>query len=142
MEKDKAPKPPIGGVIYGEITYWLVLIGVIIAVVGSVIYMTSDGFVNKEAMLESLWDGAEVDTVWEESSSYDEAPQGHWYLKHLEGDTVAMFGIALACFAAVAGMWGALFGMVRSKGGIYIIFTLIIALVLTLSALGVISLEH
>ena len=142
MERDKAPKPPSGGIIYGEIAYWLVLIGVIIAIVGSVIYMTSDGFVNKEAMLESLWDGADVDTVWEKSSSLDEAPQGHWYLRRLSGDTVAMFGIALACLAAVVGMWGALFGMVRSKGGIYIIFTLIIALVLTLSALGVISLKH
>ena len=32
MERDKAPKPPLGGVIYGEITYWLVLLGVVVAV--------------------------------------------------------------------------------------------------------------
>ena len=142
MEREKAPKPPIGGIIYGELAYWLVLLGVVVAVVGLIIYMVTDGFVNKEAMLGSLWDGADVDTVWEQSSSVNEAPQGHWYLRFLSGDAVAMAGIAIASLAAVIGMWGALFGMVRSKAGIFIVFTLIVAVILTLSALGIISLEH
>ena len=142
MEKDKAPKPPIAGIIYGEITYWVLLLGVIIAIVGIAIYMATDGFVNKEALLDNLWQGADVDAIWEKSSSVNEAPQRHWYLRFLSGDAIAMVGIAVASLAAVFGMWGALVGQVRSKAGIYIIFTLIVAVILTLSALGVISLEH
>lgn len=141
MEKDKVPKPPIAGTLYGDITYWLLLVGVVIAIVGLAIYMTTDGFVNKEALLDQLWQGADVDTIWEASSSVNEAPEGHWYLRFLSGDAVAMVGIAIAALAAVFGMWGALFGLVRSKGGIYITFALIIAVILTLSALGVISLH-
>ena len=142
MKKDTVPKPPAAGIIYGEIAYWLVLLGVVIAIVGLAIYMVTDGFVNKEAMLGSLWDGADVNAVWEQSSGVNEAPQGHWYLRFLSGDAVAMVGIAIASLAAVIGMWGAFFGMVRSKGGIYIFFALTVAVVLTLSALGIISLKH
>ena len=54
MENNEAPKPPREGIVYGEIAYWLLLIGMIIAMVGTVIYMASQGFVDKTCLLNYL----------------------------------------------------------------------------------------
>jgi uncharacterized membrane protein len=70
-------------------------------------------------------------------------PHGHWYLGKLGyGDAIAMLGIAVSCFAAVIGMWGATFAMFRDKEKLYAAFALIVALLLTLCALGIISVKH
>ena len=143
MGMDKVPKPPIAGIIYGEFAYWLVIAGLIVAVTGMVIYFATEGFVNKEALLESLWEGADSQTIWEEHSADRQEPHGHWYLSRLaHGDAIAMLGIAIACFSAVIGMWGVFVGMLRSRDKIYIVFALVIAVILTLSALGILTLEH
>ena len=57
-------------------------------------------------------------------------------------DAIAMLGIAIGCLAAMFGMWGAFFQMLRRGRKLYLIFALVIAVILTLSALGIISLEH
>ena len=143
MEKDKAPKPPAVGIVYGEIVYWLLLIGMIIAIVGSAIYMGSEGYANKTSLLENLWEGVDARTIWEESAGATETPEGHWYFCKLsQGDGIAMLGIAIGSLAAVFGMWGAFVVMLRSKERLYLVLSLIIAVILTLSALGILSLEH
>lgn len=139
---EERPKPPIAGIIYGEIAYWVVIAGMVIAIAGTAIYMTGTGFVDKDCILEELWAGAPADEVWEKCAGV-ETPHGHWYLTKLGmGDGIAMAGIALGCLAAVIGMWGAFFGMLRDKGGIYIAFALVVAIILTLSAAGLIALKH
>ena len=55
--------------------------------------------------------------------------------------SIMLIGIAITCFAAVFGMWVTAFQMVRSKRKLYFIFSLIIAIVLTLSASGLITLH-
>jgi hypothetical protein len=57
------------------------------------------------------------------------------------GDVIAMVGVAIICGAAVVGMWGAFVGTVRSRERLYAVLALIIAVILTLSAIGVITLE-
>jgi hypothetical protein len=141
--KEEAPKPPIAGIIYGEIAYWLVIIGMLVAIAGSAMYLTAGGYVDQTCFLGHLWKGDDVHTIWEECAGVSEVPHGHWYIGMLSyGDAVAMLGIAIGCFAAVIGMWGAFLGMLRSKESIYIIFALIVAIILLLSALGIISLKH
>ena len=143
MEQDKAPRPPREGIIYGEIAYWTLLLGVMIAVVGSAIYMTTQGYVDKSCLLGHLWQGADIHTIWGECAGVSEPPHGHWYLGMLsKPDGIAMLGIAISCLAAVFGMWGAVFQMVRSKGRLYLILALIIAVIITFSALGILSLAH
>jgi hypothetical protein len=152
--KDEHPKPPIAGVIYGRICYWLVIIGIIVSMVGMVIYFVSDGYFDQDCLLDSLWDGHEVEEIWEgncttevagDGHAGDEAhisPHGHWYLKMLShGDGIAMLGIAICCFAAVIGMWGATIGTIRSGERLYALFALIVAVIMTLSAIGIIQLE-
>ena len=139
-EKDIAPKPPIAGVIFGGITYWLAIAGLIISLVGFAIYLTRGGFLNEACQLQGLWRGDLVQEIWTECAGVTEAPHGYWYLEKLgQGDCLALLGIAVACAAGVIGMWGAFFGLLRSKGGIYIIFALIAALILSLSASGIIT---
>lgn len=139
--EDEHPKSPITGVIYGQICYWIVLVGILVAIVGMIMYFTSDGYFNQEILLDGLWDGKVVDDIWAGAAGVD-IPHGHWYmslslLSH--GDVVAMLGIAICCFAAVIGMWGALVGAVRSGERLYAVLALIIAVILTLSAVGIVS---
>jgi hypothetical protein len=142
-EKEKPPEVPITGVIYGEIAYRIALLGILISIVGIVIYMISNGYLDRSCTLNQLWSGASVDTIWKECAGVSTTPEGHWYLSMLSrGDAIAMLGIAVSCSAAVVGMWGGLVGMVRSKGGMYIIFALIVAIILTLAAAGLIVIKE
>lgn len=148
MEKETqipqdAPQPPLAGIVYGEIAYWVLLIGMVIAIVGLGIYLVSDGYVKQDCLLDKLWDGETAETIWQSCAGVEETPHGHWYLDKLsKADALAMGGIALGCLAAVVGMWGASLAMFRSREKLYVLFALIIAVVLTLSALGIIALEH
>jgi len=139
-EMDRAPKPPVAAIIYGEITYRLAITGLVIAMIGMVIYLAFGGYLDKAAITRDIWRGDTVRTIWKDSAGVPGVPSGYWYLGRLaKGDCLAMLGIVVACAAAVVGMWGAAFGLLRSKGGIYIIFAIIIAAILTLSASGIIS---
>lgn len=138
-----APQPPLAGIVYGEIAYWVLLVGVLIAVIGIGIYLVSDGYVKQDCLLDKLWDGETAETIWQGCAGLEETPEGHWYLDKLsKADALAMGGIALGCLSAVVGMWGASIAMFRSKEKLYVAFALVIAMVLTLSALGIIALEH
>jgi len=141
-ERERVPKPPFAGIVYGEITYWLAVVGVMIALAGMVIYLTRGGYLNEASLLKDLWRGDPVRSIWTECAGAAEVPGGYWYLGRLgQGDCLAMLGIVVTCMAAVAGMWGAVFGLLRSKASIYILFALIVAVILTLSASGVVALE-
>lgn len=148
MEKEQAagteerPKPPIAGVIYGTICYWIVMVGIAVAIVGMIIYFVSDGYVAQDCLLDKLWDGEDVEAIWQACAGVEEVPEGHWYLSMLSnGDGIAMLGIAIIAFAAVIGMWGALWGTVRSGERLFAVFALIVAVILTASALGLVSLH-
>ena len=142
MDTQEAPKPPLAGVIYGRICYWIVMLGILVAVVGMIIYFASDGYMDKAQFLDLLWDGEEAAVIWETASIDGEVPEGHWFLSALShGDVIAMLGIAICCLAAVVGMWGALVGTVRSGERMYALFALIVACILTASAMGLLKIH-
>lgn len=140
IETDRAPKPPVAGIIYGEIAYWVAIIGVLIAMVGIVVYLVSGGYFDKASICGDLWRGDSARAIWKECAGVAGVPHNYWFLGKLGmGDGLAMLGIAVACLAGVAGMWRVVFGLLRNKGGIYTLFALIIAVILSLSALEIIS---
>jgi magnesium-transporting ATPase (P-type) len=140
MEKEKVPAPPREGIVYGEIAYWLLVTGVIIAISGLIVYITSQGYIDKASLLNYLWRGVDCHTIWKDLGGVSQPPAWYSSLGMLsKGDMLAMLGIAVSCLAAVLGMWGTAFQMVRSKGKLYLFFALIIAVVLTFSALGLIT---
>ena len=79
--ENEHPKPPISGVIYGTICYWIVIVGILVAIVGMSMYFISGGCFDTEILLDSLWEGKVVEEVWAEASCVGHMPEGHWYLK-------------------------------------------------------------
>ena len=142
--ENEHPKPPIAGVIYGNICFWIVMVGLLVCIVGMSMYFISGGCFDSEILLDSLWEGKVVEEVWAEASCVGDLPEGHWYLNLdllSHGDVIAMVGVAILCSAAVVGMWGAFVGTVRSRERLYAVLALIIAVILTLSAIGILTLE-
>lgn len=140
MENDKEIKPPAAGIVYGTVARCVIIIGVIIAITGSIMYFASNGYLDRETLITDLWQGIDCGTIWQTCASNNAGFQDHWYLSWLScGDAIAMLGIAVTCLAGVIGMWGALLGTIRSKTKMYVIFTFITAVVLTLSAIGVVK---
>jgi hypothetical protein len=130
------------GVIYGEVVYWGMLVSLIIAITGFIIYMRYGGFFNSQVLLDYLWAGSSSNTIWSEVGHVSEPiPWYNCVTMLSKGDMIALFGVAIAGSAAIVGMWGTFLGTVRNKNGIYIIFSLLISIVLTLSALGIIKLH-
>jgi len=141
-ERESAPKPPVAGIIYGRACYLIVMVGIIIAMIGMIMYFNSGGYLNEQCLLDNLWEGKDVETIWEECAGVTSVPQGHWYLSLLShGDVIAMMGIAITALAAVVGMWGAFIGTVRSGERMFAVFAFIVAVILTLSAIGILKLE-
>jgi hypothetical protein len=140
MEKKNLPVQPSEGVVYGEVAYWFLVAGVLIAIVGLAIYLATPGYIDKVGLLNYLWQGCDCQSIWADLSSASVPLPWYSHLGLLvKGDRLAMLGIAVACFAAVFGMWGTAIQMVRGKKKLYLIFAIIIAVVLTLSALGIVS---
>lgn len=141
MEEQKTPTPPPReGIVYGEIAHWFLFVGMAISVVGLVVYIAAPGYVQKIPLLQGLWQGCDCQMLWSQAAGVTGTINGRWYLDVLpQPDAIAMVGIAISCLAAVIGMWGAVFQMVRSKGRLYLAFALVIAVVLTLSATGVVK---
>jgi hypothetical protein len=142
MEEEKIPAPPREGFVYGEIAYWFLVAGVVVAIIGLGIYLGSPGYIDKSSLLYYLWSGCSCQSIWQDIGGSGQVVSWYSSIKMLtRGDMLATVGIAIACLAAVFGMWGTAFQLVRSKRKLFLVFALIIAAVLTLSALGIINLE-
>ncbi|RLI84445.1 DUF1634 domain-containing protein [Archaeoglobales archaeon] len=136
------PKPPLSGVVYGEIAYWIVLTGTVLSIIGvSMILTTNANYIDSTCLLNGLWGGDNPSAIWEKCAGTN--PKGHWYLGKLNtGDGIAMLGIALACMAAVFGVWGSTFALFRDREYFFVVFAFVVALILTASALGIIHAGH
>jgi hypothetical protein len=136
-QRNNAPKPPVAGIIYGEIAYWVAMIGITIALIGSTVYLALGGYFNETSLFKCLWEGDTTSTIWSRSTSLSYVPHGFWYIHSLtQGDCIAMLGVVVACVAAVVGMWAVVYKMARDKDGIFTIFSLIVAVILTLGVFG------
>lgn len=142
MEKNGVTKPLLAGIIYGEVVYWILILSMAIAIPGFIIYLRSGGYLDSQAVLDHLWRGCDCLTIWKEVGNISRPIPWYSCIGMLsQGDMLAMLGIVVTGIAAVIGMWGAFLGTLRSKNGIYIIFALIIAIVLTLSAMGLLKIQ-
>lgn len=141
-EEGAVAKPMLAGIIYGEIVFWIMAAGMVIAVPGLVLYMRLGGYLNSVDVLQHLWQGSNCLTIWKEVGNVSHPLPWYSCLGMLsKGDMLGVLGLAVIGVAAVIGMWGAFLGTLRSKSGIYVAFALLIAVVLTLSALGILKLQ-
>lgn len=140
-DKTSRPRPPLAAMVYGDICLTLAVVGIVLAVTGMAMYFASDGYLQETCLLESLWEGQDVETIWKTCSGFTSVPDGHWYLSLLShGDALAMLGIAITSLAAVVGMWGTFMGMLRSREWLYALLAMVVAVILTASATGVLCL--
>lgn len=144
MEKGSTPVQTREGGVYGTIVYWILVIGVITSIVGLVIYQSSDSAscLDKTSLLDYLWLGRDCQNIWMGLGGINLPLSWNSILGMLsKGDIIAMLGINICAMAAVIGMWGAAIQTACHRGRLHMVFALIIAIVLTLSALGVVQLE-
>jgi len=132
VENNSVPKPHVAGVVYGKVAYWIAMTGIMVALIGSTIYLALGGYFNETSLFDCLWEGDSTSTIWSSSAGVNHIPHGFWYLHQLtQGDCIAMLGVAIACIAAVIGMWAVVYIMLQKKDRIFTVFSLVTALILT-----------
>ncbi len=141
-EENVASPPMLAGIIYGEIVFWTMLASIVIAISGLIAYIRFGGYFDSVNLLNHLWQGSDCLTIWKEAGSVSQPIPWYSCLGMLsKGDMLAVLGLVVAGVAAVIGMWGAFLGMLRSRSRIYMLFAFTIAMILTLSAIGILKLH-
>ncbi len=142
MPNNVRPKALFAGKVYGQCTFWIGVVGLAIGLIGMTLSFAGvNPYFDNQALLDGLWAGHRAPTIWAEATGREFQP-GHWYLGRLGfSDGVAMLGIAIACLAAVIGIWAATLGMVMKKREprFFVVLGFILALLLTLSVTGILS---
>ena len=133
--KGERPKPPLAALIYGEIVYWGVLLGSVIAIIGSVLAFLGDNFVPVSYWLSSVWKGESVAQIWEGATG--SLPMGHWYLPHLTtGDALTALGLSLGVFAVVPALFLSAAILLKEGEKLYGTLALVGGLVVLMGVLG------
>ena len=108
--------PPLEGRIYGEISGWMTVAGIVIGIAGVLIGLLGNSIFDYPSTVQDLLAGYCEEELWIKDTTFHSEPYGYWYLAVLNtGDGIAMFGIATAIYGGIAGMIGLLISMFRSR---------------------------
>lgn len=133
--KEDRPKPPLAGLIYGEIVYWGVLAGSVIVMVGSVLAFLGDNFVPVSYWISSIWKGETVYQTWKGATGA--LPNGHWYLSNLTtGDGLSALGISLGVFSVVPALFLSAAALFKEKEWLYGALAMVGGIVVVIGVLG------
>ena len=133
------PKPPLSGIVYGEIVYWGTLLGCVVSIAGSVLmFVTTKNYVDPAHMLTGIWQGTAVAKIWEGATGA--LPNGHWYLDHLfTGNGLSEFGLAIGVFTIIPACIGAAIFLFKEKASVFGVMAAIAAIITTLSMFGLLA---
>jgi len=97
-------KPPLSGLAYGQIVYWITMASSFIAMIGSVIAnVTKANFITPTYWITAIWQGKSTAEIWEPVTG--SLPVGHWYLNCLAtGDGITALGISIGVFSVILAM--------------------------------------
>lgn len=139
MNTEVRPKPPLSGLVYGEIVYWGTLIGSFVAIIGAVVtFVTKRNFVDPGYMLTAIWQGKSVEEIW--TGATGALPHGHWYIHNLfTGNGLAEFGLAIGVFTITPACLGAAIFLFKEKEPIFGTMAAIAGFITILSMIGVFS---
>ena len=148
-EADIDRSPPVSGSVYGETVFWCALAGVLIACTG-LIWQVCGGpaVLDADTLITDLWNGKSPSQIWANAQTGSKLT-GHWYIRHLSSaDGLALFGAAVCCFSAIAGMWAAVITFISARSEkqrpmylLYLMLAAVIAATLTLNTAGIFSLH-
>ncbi len=133
------PEIPLSGIIYGEIVYWLTILGSIIATIGATIAMFgADNYLDPSYVFSAIWEGQTTVAIWE--GTVGSIPGNHWYLRHVgAGDALAMFGLALGVFSVIPGLIASAVAMFKKNQILFGSLALVAAVLCITSCLGLIQ---
>jgi hypothetical protein len=134
--------------VYGEVAAWMTVVGMAVAVIGLLIgFVWGGGVLEEGGVLGDLFRGRGEGSIWANDSVFAHMPEHYWFLKQrLSGDEISILGLVIACYGGVVGTWGMFLSMFRrtkaqvSGGRLYRLLAGVIGVVLTLAAIGIISL--
>ncbi len=136
--KPRDVKPPFEGKVYGEISGWITILGIVVALIGNFISLTTGNSIfNYDSTVRDLFQGCGESTIWVKDTVFHAEPYGYWFLSKLSyGDGVAMLGIAMVIYGGIIGVLSLLIVMFRSKEvlfykrGLYTIIAFLISLIM------------
>ncbi len=135
--KDDSLKPPLAGVIYGEIVYWGLLISCVVVIVGSVLSFLGNSYVPVSYWLSTIWKGESVAEIWK--GAVGALPNGHWYLDHLsKGDALTAFGISLGVFPVIPGLLLCGLTLLKEKEILYGLLAIGCGIIVIIGLLGLV----
>lgn len=143
MSAEEAPKMPRAQIVYGEIIYWVTVVSCIICMIGPVIAMLApeNNVLNPHYLFASIFEGKSAQTVWQEVGGG--FPGGHFYLKNLtSGDGFTQLGLALGCSCALWALLAAAFSYLSEKIYLYVALAIWVALLVSLSMIGIVGGSH
>ena len=143
MSPEERPTFGRAQIVYGQIVYWVTILACLICMVGPVISMASvdNNIANPHYLFASIFAGDDAETVWNKAGGG--FPGGHFWAKNLtKGDGFTQFGLALGCSVALWALIAAAFLYMREKVYLYVVLSLWVALLVFLSASGIVSGGH
>jgi ABC-type Na+ efflux pump permease subunit len=131
-------RTPLEGKIYGEVSGWLTVLGIIIALIGTFMSLfSSNSIFDYKLTVRDLFQGCDEYTIWTEDTIFHAEPYGYWFISKIDnGDGLAMLGIAVAIYGGIIGMLSLLLVMFRSKDvlfykkGLYTLLALFISVIM------------
>jgi len=129
-------KPPISGLVYGQLVYWITMVSSFIAMIGSVIAsVTKNNFAPPTYWITAIWQGKSTAEIWEPISG--PLPAGHWYISSLmTGDGLTAMGISIGVFSVTLAMVVSGLILYKEKSILFGTLALIAAAITTVSMLA------
>ncbi len=137
-EPTTLPSVPFVGRVYGEIAFYLAILGLLIGIVGSAIALSGYSTMNTRKMIRELWQGKNIEQVWGGAGEISVPKNGYWFTDFLpKGDAVAELGITVIAMAAIGGMMGVAVVLFTKKDYLYLVFTLVVFLIMMSTMTGI-----
>jgi hypothetical protein len=135
---DNKLKPPLAGLVYGQIIYWGVMLGSLVVIAGSILaFITRDNYVSVSYWLSAVWDAKTPSQIWEGATG--SLPMSHWYFRHLmTGDGLTAAGISLAVFSVVPALFLSAFILFKEGEQLYGFLGLLCGIIVLTGVLGLI----
>ncbi len=138
------PDMPRAQLVYGEVIYWLCIVGAAICTIGPIVSLmyVDNNVLNPHFVFAALWEGQSAQGIWQTAG--DGFPGGHFFLQHITtGDGLTQFGVALGSIAALPALFFAGLAYLKEepRNNLYAILSLWVMTLIGFSAVGVLALK-
>lgn len=140
MSAEQHPLMPRAQTIYGRIVYIVTIFSCLICAIGPVVSLAfpDNNVLNPYYLFAGIFEGKDAVTVWQEVGGG--FPGGHfWFSKFTYGDGFTQFGLALGCSVALWALLASALAYISEKIYLYAILSVWVALLVFLSASGIIK---